>query len=158
TWSESATGESEMIAFSREATSFAANASYNTKDGTFEIRNVAPGSYVVKAQILGASQDARPGDVPSASGAVMVSNSDIDGLTLNIRPAVSISGRLAIEGRELSTVKDFESIRVRLVPTDLLARLALPNSPQSQTLNPDGTFRLDNVQPGQYQVLVCLAG
>jgi Carboxypeptidase regulatory-like domain len=158
TWSESATGESEMIAFSRETTSFAANTSYNTTDGTFEIRNVASGSYVVKAQILGESPDARPGAVPSASAAVMVSNSDIVGLTLNIGPAVSISGRLTIEGRELSTVRDFESIRIRLLPTDLLARLALPNSPQSQTLNPDGTFRLDNVQPGQYQVLVCLAG
>jgi hypothetical protein len=54
-------------------------------------------------------------------------------------------------------MKDFERIRVRLIPADRLARLALPNSPQSQTLNPDGTFRLDNVKSGQYQVLVCLA-
>jgi hypothetical protein len=87
---------------------------------------------------------------------VTVSNRDINALMLNILAAVSISGHITIEGRELSTMQGFERIRVHLIPADRLARLALPNSPQSQTLNPDGTFRLDNVKPGQYQVLVCL--
>ncbi len=40
--SESPTGESEIIAFSSGAREV--NASYNATDGTFEIRNVAPGS------------------------------------------------------------------------------------------------------------------
>ncbi len=155
--SESPTGESEIIAFSDGSMPSGRNASYNATDGTFEIRNVVPGSYVVKAEIPEAQQDARPGTEPSASASVMVSNSDINGLMLNILPAVSIPGRLTIEGSELSTVQDFERIRVRLIPADRLARLALPNSPQSQTLNPDGTFRIDNVKPGQYQVLVCTA-
>jgi len=158
TLSESATGESEMIAFSNGAISRGLSATYNATDGTFEIRNVVPGSYVVQADILGVNQDARPDTVlPSASASVVVSNSDINGLMLNILPAVSISGHLTIEGRDLSTMQNLQSIRVRLIPADRLARLAVPNSPQSQTLNPDGTFRLDNVKPGQYQVLVCMA-
>ena len=152
--SESPDGESETIALSSGG--FTVNASYNATDGTFEIRNVAPGSYVVKAEILGTNQDALTSTVPSASASVMVSNSDISGLMLNVLPPVSISGHLMIEGRELSTMQDFERIRVRLIPADRLARLALPSSPQSQTVNPDGTFGIDNVKPGQYQVLVCM--
>ena len=154
--SESPTGESEIIAFSSGSV-VRGNASYNATDGSFEIRNVVPGSYVVKAEIPGGQQDARPGPVPGASALVTVSNSDINSLMLNILPPVSMSGHLTIEGGELSTMQDFDRIRVRLIPADRLARSALPNSPQSQTLNPDGTFRIDNVKPGQYQVMICMA-
>ena len=137
--SESPTGESEIIAFSSGSV-VRGNASYNATDGSFEIRNVVPGSYVVKAEIPGGQQDARPGPVPGASALVTVSNSDINSLMLNILPPVSMSGHLTIEGGELSTMQDLDRIRVRLIPADRLARSALPNSPQSQTLNPDGTF------------------
>jgi hypothetical protein len=153
--SESPTGESEMIAVSSISVSSSVYAGYNAADGTFEIPNVLQ-SYFLKAEIPAAQQDVRPGAAPSASALVTVSNSDIRGVMLNILPAVSIAGRLTIEGSGLSTVPDFEQIRVRLIPADPLARFALPNSPQSQTLNPDGTFRIDNVKPGQYQVMVCL--
>jgi hypothetical protein len=157
TLSESVTGESEIIAFYNGAISRGSNASYNAMDGTFEIHNVAAGSYVIQAEIPGVNQDAHPDTVPSASAAVMVSNSDVNAVMLNILPTLSISGHLTMEGRELSTMQDFEQIRVRLIPVDRLARLARPDSPQAQTLNPDGTFRLDNVKPGQYQVLICTA-
>lgn len=153
--SESPTGESEIIAFSSGAREV--NASYNATDGTFEIRNIAPGSYVVKAEILERNQDAPTSTGPSASASVVVSNSDINSLMLNVLPPVSISGHVTIEGRESSTMQNFERIRVRLIPADRLARLAQPNSPQSQTLNPDGTFRIDNVKPGQYQVVFCMS-
>jgi len=155
--SESPTGESEIIAFSEGSVPSGRNASYNATDGTFEIRNVVPGSYVVKAEIPGGQQDARPGPLPAAAVLVTVSNSDINSLTLNILPPVSMSGHLTIEDDESSTMEDFDRIRVRLIPADRLARSALPNSPQSQTLNPDGTFRIDNVKPGEYQVLICMA-
>src|SRR5207237_8289488 len=68
--------------------------------------------------------------------------------------AASISGRLTIEGGELSGMRNFERIQVRLAPADFATVRSLP---YSQALNPDGTFRIDDVMPGEYQVVTCIA-
>ncbi len=83
---------------------------YNAGDGTFEVRDVPPGSYVVRAEF------------PEGGG-----------------PA--LSGKRA-------------RIQVRLAPVDFATVRSLP---YSQALNPDGTFRIDDVMPGEYQVVTCIA-
>jgi hypothetical protein len=131
---------------------------YNPADGTFEIRDVAPGSYVITAQIqdpnqpLAAGPPSTPGR-PGASAPITVATADIDGVMLNIVVPVSIPGRLTVEGQEVSSVQGFERIRVQLAQAD---NLPFTPTPQFQTLNSDGTFREDNAMPGQYQISVQL--
>jgi hypothetical protein len=137
--------------------SMGANQAYNPADGTFEIRDVAPGSYVVTAQIQEPNQPlggppSTPGR-PSASAPITVSSADVDGVVLNIVAPVSIPGRLIVEGQELSSVQGFERMRVQLAQSD---SAPFSPTPQFQTLNSDGTFREDNALPGQYRLSVVL--
>ena len=136
------------------------NQAYNPADGTFEIRDVAPGTYVITSQIAEANQQGIPAPQlppgqgpprPSASAPVTVSSADIDGVVLNIVNPLSIPGRLIVEGQELSSVQGFERIRVQLSQAD---SVPFTQSPQFQTLNSDGTFREDNALPGLYRLSV----
>ncbi len=134
-----------------------ASQAYNPADGTFELRDVAPGSYVVTAQIQEANQPQVPllpagPSRPSASAAVTVSTTDVDGLALNIVAPVSIPGRLFVEGQELSSVQGFDRMRVQLSQAEAI--LPFSQTPQFQALNSDGTFRADNALPGQYRLSV----
>jgi hypothetical protein len=136
--------------FTGEGISSPFNVSYDATNGKFEIRNVVPGSYMVEARIPEKNRPDSPSSDSRASMAVTIADSDIDGVIFVAYPPASIQGRLTVDGQELSTIPDFARIRVRLVG------LQSPASAQSQTLNPDGTFRIDNVRPGPYQVMVCL--
>jgi hypothetical protein len=49
---------------------------------------------------------------------------------------------------------NFERIQVRLAPVDILAGQSFP---YSQPLHADGTFTMNDVKPGQYQVMTCIA-
>src|SRR5262249_6423450 len=85
--------------------SMGAYQAYNPADGTFEIRDVAPGSYVVTAQFQEPNQTAPlppsiPGQ-PGASAPINVVMADVDGIVLNIVAPVSIPGRLIVEGQQL---------------------------------------------------------
>jgi hypothetical protein len=133
---------------------FRSNSTYNAADGTFEVRDVPPGSYVVRAELPKTNRPPVSGRPPTAISRVTVFNSDVDGVVMNIVEPASISGRLMIEGRELSSMPAFERILVGLEPVDFLAVRSLP---QSQALKPDGTFLIDDVMPGQYKVGVCVA-
>jgi hypothetical protein len=137
--------------------SMGASQAYNPADGTFEIRDVAPGSYLVTANIQDPNQPLggppnTPGR-PSASAPVTVATADVDGVVLNIVAPVSIPGRLVVEGQQLSNVQGFERMRVQLGQVD---NAPFSSTPQFQTLNSDGTFREDNALPGQYRVSVLL--
>ena len=127
---------------------------YNAGDGTFEVRDVPPGSYVVRAEFPEGGAPALSGKRARGLTRVTVFDSNVDGVVMNIVAPASISGRLTIEGGELSGMRNFERIQVRLAPADFLA---VRSSPYSQALNPDGTFRIDDVMPGEYQVLTCIA-
>jgi hypothetical protein len=131
---------------------------YNPADGTFEIANVAPGSYTITAQIQDPNQRITPlpssaPDRPSASAPVTVASTDVDGVVLNIVAPVSIPGRLVVEGQQLSSVQGFERIRVQLSQPN---NEPFSSTPQFQTLNSDGSFREDNALPGQYRLSVLL--
>jgi hypothetical protein len=121
------------------------NLIYDADTGSFEVRNVVPGDYSIHALILEKS----PGSaVAEAAMKISVFNADVDNLLLNALPPASISGRITIEGLEVQSFSGFDRIRVRLVGSSA--------SPQSQALNRDGSFRIDSVKPGEYQLVVCL--
>jgi hypothetical protein len=131
-------------------------AGYNSADGTFELRNVAPGTYIVSAQIPDPNQpNANPfGAVgrPTGTQPVTVGTSDVDGVVLNIVAPAPISGRLFVDGQDLSAVTGIRSVRIQLNSLENLGIGPGNQSPQFQAVNDDGTFRLNNVMPGQYRV------
>ena len=147
------------------------NATYNNSNGTFEIRNVIPGSYWLRASIstdlnqpldqpinLGTATTARTamelvdsvllGRTRSAQVAIEVSGSDINNFALVLSPTVSIPMRVQFEGQEVSSVTGLDRIRVNLRPT-------VPGAPtafQTISFNTEGTAVLSNVSPGEYRV------
>src|SRR5207249_1918029 len=90
----------------------------------------------------------RPPSPPSALVAVEVGGSDIDNLVLTITPAVSIPGRVRIEGQ----VSTDRAIAVSLAPAGS-GMMFSPPPPPAQ-VQADGSFRIENVGPGEYQVSV----
>jgi uncharacterized surface anchored protein len=116
---------------------------YNPADGTFEVRDVPPGLYYLNASA------SRP--IP-----IEVSGSDVDGVVVTVEPYISIPGRVSLDGQEISTI-DPNRVRIflnmsaggrRLVDTSFGAIGGM------RAVQPDGTFTLSNVMPGEYRLFV----
>ncbi len=114
----------------------------NTK-GTFEIRGVSPGPYVLLAT-------AADGALASDVIAINVTESDIDGLSLALEPTVSISGGMFLEGSPRENRPNLSGLRVKLVrsSTEFDQTIDVP-------VGPDGSFTLDRVLPAvEYDIAV----
>jgi hypothetical protein len=81
----------------------------DSKDGSFEIRDVSPGSYLVWAQLFD------EGKWHTGISALEVVNSDVDGLSLTIAPGVTISGKVLWDGPAPPQESD---LHVSPVPVD----------------------------------------
>ena len=141
------------------------NQTYNPANGTFEFRNVAPGSYWIRANTVlnpdtPITPNAAPRTVaevflnlissrPAAQAAVDISGSDLENVALTLTSGVSIRGLLTVEGQELSTLAGFDGIHVELMPTTPNKYVHLP-----RPMQPDGAFSLDNVYFGEYRLRV----
>jgi hypothetical protein len=134
------------------------NQNYNAATGTFEIRDLMPGIYTVVAVVR---------DLPIASAvrapqssamlSAAIHTSDVEGLVISVAPAATIAGRLRVDG-QLPQGMTVDRMRVTLFPTgpDSAARLRLPgvSGINNGQVAADGTFRLDNVTPGDYRLEV----
>jgi len=142
--------------------SFSSGQSYNPTTGTFELKNVIPGHYIVQAQIQDpnpsgpvtgpvdiAARQAAIAARPSAQVPVDVQNSDVDGLVLTLTLPSSIPGRLSLQGAAFSTLAGRDRIRVEIRPTD-----GIVSPPALTPVGADGTFRIDNLREGSYQIRV----
>jgi protocatechuate 3,4-dioxygenase beta subunit len=139
---------------------------YDAATGTFDLRDVAPGSYYVRASVsdpnapLPQSMAGRPmnevlaaafSSALSAQTEVEVTGSDVDGVTLALSGGASIPGRLTLEGQDLSSLPSFDRMRVMLRPTTVGG---FGNRQPLQTIGADGSFEIDNVVAGEYRVTV----
>jgi hypothetical protein len=135
------------------------NQNYTPATGTFEYRDVAPGTYVIGATI---TDPAGPGaspftsTQPRAQTPVTVAGSDTENVVLSIIPSVSLPGRFSLDGPDLSTLTALDRIRVQLRPSvdGIPSTNFLAAQPQTQAVNTDGSFKVDNVSPGEYRVSV----
>lgn len=119
---------------------------FDLKDGSFTIRDVPPGSYV-----LFASWSDRESRVShQASRQLEVGNSDVDGVTITISRGVDITGHVNWEGAPPS---DLQRLHVMLHSLD-----EYPDGLPSQPLKPDGTFQFKNVPEGTYRPTISLYG
>jgi hypothetical protein len=139
--------------------------SYNPADGAFELRGILPGSYVLVAT-LGDSRasnfDPRSPDNKSPAAAayapVIVGAADAIGATLSLVSGASISARFTIEGPQPLAGSGIEKARVTLtnaiegLPGREVNSYVPPNFPSA--IGADGTFRFDNVLPGEYRLRV----
>jgi hypothetical protein len=128
---------------------FSSSAPYNRSDGTFQLNDVLPGSYYVRAQIpirLEPGATNGPPRPPSGVMAVDVAGSDLENVLITIYPPVSITGRVRVDAQ---TNPSFDRVRVSLQSPGPIT--ASP-PPQPATVNADGTFVIESVLPGEYQV------
>ena len=131
--------------------------------GTFEYRDIAPGTYVIGAMVPDPAASAggppliSPNSTqPRAMASVTVSGSDIENVVLTIVPSISLPGRFSLDGPDLSTLTALDRVRVQLRPSvdGIPSTSFLTSQPQPQAVNTDGTFKVDNVSPGEYRVSV----
>ena len=133
---------------------------YNNTTGEFVVQNVASGSYWLQVISQGQAPTA-PNATPTTAEAlaalaafnsaripVDVLGSDIDNLTLNIGPGVSVSGRVQIEGGQSSSQNDLQRIGIALQassgPAFLTAMLQGDVRPAA-----DGTFSIPRLTAGR---------
>jgi len=123
----------------------------SSSDGTFEIRNVAPGSYWIQAQlpIDPTSFQLSIADLLKnmAMAPVDVSNADVENVVVTFSSGFRLSGRIEIEGLGSATSQETPPLMVQLDPKESMARPMLP-----QTVKADGTFTLEGLLPGEYRV------
>jgi hypothetical protein len=110
-----------------------------TKDGSFEISNVPPGSYLAQTTWFS------DGKFYQAMKAVDVGAVDVDGITLTIGVGQEIHGRIIWEGKPET---EAGMRRISLMPLDVEQSSAAHSIVKS-----DGSFVLSNVPDGRFLVV-----
>jgi hypothetical protein len=118
-------------------------------DGTFVLRGVEPGQYMLVAR--GAERSTPP--VPVwATAEVDVNGRDIEGLSLTLTPSMTVSGRLSFEG---SPPPDGMKLQLRLMPVQS-GLTATGSVAAVSTAAPN--FTVTGLVSGRYRVTVVLSG
>jgi hypothetical protein len=122
--------------------------SYNGATGTFDLTDVQPGSYWVRAM----GSDDAPGPYPRTAAQVPIelSGTDVENLVVTLLPGTSIAGHIQVEGRTaLGEIENFDRARIVLTPL-------VPGTPIVPSELPvpkqDGSFTMDNVAAGEYRI------
>src|ERR1700675_3271449 len=135
--------------FSKTGDSYRANANEIGPDGQFEVRGVAPGSYIVRASTPTESQSF------TAHQDVSVVAADVDGVKLTPQPSFTLSGHLRIEG---SAAADFTQYSANLRQAELPEDPGIFMSQEFFGTNAPvdrlGNFEWKNVTSGNYIVQV----
>jgi hypothetical protein len=136
---------------------------YNSNNGTFEIRDLLPGAYVVSALVQDPAPAAAAGrgavlqaNMSGGLTAVDVGDSDADGVVVTVVPAGPVAGRIRVDGQQQSVTPD--RLRLQLIfqnsGAPSLASSIPGRSIVSATPAADFTFRFGNVSVGDYRVTV----
>jgi hypothetical protein len=108
-------------------------------NGTFEIRSVSPGSYLMLA-------DTADGLWSSEVMSVNVTDNDIDGIRLAMVPTMPVAGTLSWEGNPRA---DLSSVRVKLVRSTVEFDQTLYSY-----LTSNGAFTFEHVSQSDYDIAV----
>jgi protocatechuate 3,4-dioxygenase beta subunit len=135
--------------FSKAGDSYRANANEIGPGGEFEVRGVAPGSYVVRASTPTESQSF------TAHQDVSVVAADVEAVKLVPQPSFTLSGHLHIEGSASGDLTQYSAnLRQAELPEDpgffMSQEFFGTNAPVDRL----GNFEWKNVTPGNYIVQV----
>src|SRR6185295_3552861 len=111
----------------------------------FELQHIAPGSYDLVASAPGTSGRL------ATSLPISIGREDVDNLSLVIQPQLAINGKVTFENSQAGTViPSVDGVRVELrrEPYTHELLVVLPS------VAADGTFSLNGVTPGDYQIKV----
>jgi protocatechuate 3,4-dioxygenase beta subunit len=129
---------------------FAGGARIDPKDGTFEFRQVFPGSYRVEVFSQDFSARSGPPDASNRVGAIArvdVADKPIE-LSLPLHRAVDISGTVEIE-RSNNAVEPPTSGQINI---QLTSETQFGPAPTPTQVNDDGTFTIKSVLPGEWRI------
>lgn len=118
---------------------------YNSADGSFELKDIVPGAYWVRATMTDGSIFNIKG---SARVAVDVTKSDVENAVLTLSSGFSLQGRIGFDGPPPAR-PSLEQISVLLHLTDP-GRIGGDLRPVLS--KSDGQFTVENVQPGNYRL------
>jgi hypothetical protein len=120
-------------------------------DGTFELRDVPEGSYWLVVRVSSARTNTGTGR--TAVVPLDVVGGDTEGLTVSLLPVTAVSGRATLDGVPW-TAADSDNLQIRLTAkrVGLFALNVSPN-PSPAFFQPDGTFVMSNVNPGEYDLV-----
>jgi hypothetical protein len=104
------------------------------RDGTFELRGLAPGEYMVYSGSR---------ETEEARMQIFVAGADLQGLTLMPRRPAVVTGAVVTDTGE---APDFAAPRVRVAPFAVDELLPVWGSPSAQPLRADWTFRFTAIQ------------
>jgi len=127
------------------------------RDGSFVIRDVAPGAYTILATV-------ESGQMPlMARQSLQLSGNSVDGLRLAPQPGAWIHGRLRAEAKSNVARFDASQMYLTLRPADgdddLAVMVTGDGFSRLARVSADGSFEWKNVPPGNYYVqLVSDAG
>jgi hypothetical protein len=129
-------------------TPFGAQNGFITKERTFDVGGVAPGSYYLSAYAMGGRVR------PIARQEIEVGAADVNDVVLNVVPTGAIHGHIAVAGAPAAGAPAVNpnSIRVSLNSNESFI------SGSTAEAKEDGSFVLDNVFPGKYSLTVFTAG
>ncbi|MGD0213748.1 MAG: carboxypeptidase regulatory-like domain-containing protein [Terriglobales bacterium] len=141
-----ATGQKPAVELlSKTGDSIRVNADEIGPDGQFEIRGVAPGSYVLRTSSGTETQ--------SLTGHQDINvSADVDGLRLNPTAAFAISGHLHSDGVAADLTQYVVNLRVAELPEDPGFFMSQDFFGENATVDRLGNFEWKNVNPGNYIV------
>jgi hypothetical protein len=140
-------GDKAVVELTAKASQFMMRSNEVGTDGQFEVRGVAPGTYVARAMV---ESDSHPW---SAKQEIKVEAGDLDGLKLTPMPTFAVSGHLSFDGRPPANLTDYT---ITLQSTDGLSPDdgGLFISPDAFGTNASvdrfGNFQWKDVNPGTY--------
>lgn len=138
--------------FTKGLNAITMNAADVSEDGQFELRGVAPGTYLISA-ISGAE-----GDALSARQNVTVVASDVEGVKLSpVRP-FPLSGHLRFEGAPPQPNQYTVFLQDPDDPDDVASMMSFSGGTVIARVDRSGDFRWPTVAPGRYVIGVSGAG
>jgi hypothetical protein len=137
-------------------------ANYNSADGTFDLRDVAPGSYWLQtlaqgtppagtAQGAAGVAAAALASITTAILPVEVSGADMDNLTIAVGGGVTIPGHIQVEG---TAPPAFGYDRIALALNPASGFVSLGSVLQIARPASDGAFSLEKVNAGEYRFAI----
>jgi protocatechuate 3,4-dioxygenase beta subunit len=133
-------------------------------DGTFEFRNIVPGTYVLQLMQLITVNGSQPANL-TGRVEVTVGDANIDGLALPLGPGPEITGTVKLEDGDISSLlKPAQNtpgvsgnpaiLQPGRLALNLMATENVPSAVRPTQVKDDGTFQFNAVGTGKYMLNV----